>query len=353
MNSMFSKSGAFWALHRGLSQSLRPLGVRFEVRETGPERIGLWRMSLGGLTPKRNGRWLRKLVLIPGLGDTPLSWMPIFFGIRYILKKEYDEVVIIDFPGFSGNLSMDPPPEDFEQVLRTLRSVLVELRPKTLVGHSLGGWFASLLAADKDRRIRIEKLLLFAPSGLLLESYDQTRFRGEFEELLCGGFRHLKPHVFYKQPFWFRFIESQFENLMQLNSWKPLFDSVQPHHLLNSVLHRFTPEVTLVWGKKDTLIPVEHMKDWEKILSTQGQTGSTNLFRKILLEDCGHSPQIERPVATAVILSSLVSGLENAPALLPRKWVHSEEPQNKHWSTLLDLAQNFSKKSAIPRVDGF
>src|SRR5437868_6655235 len=79
--------------------ALRAAGFRWELRRTGDLKIGLWRKSW-----KKNGA-PKRLILVPGFGDTPLTWLPIVASLTPLLKRRYDELVIFDFPGFSGFLS--------------------------------------------------------------------------------------------------------------------------------------------------------------------------------------------------------------------------------------------------------
>jgi pimeloyl-ACP methyl ester carboxylesterase len=62
-----------------------------------------------------------------------------------------------------------------------------------------------------------------------------------------------------------------------------------PDRGLRARLHRLSAPVLLVWGREDRLIPVGYVEDWQNELADS---------RAVILDDCGHVPQVERPTET-------------------------------------------------------
>src|SRR4051812_14911606 len=85
--------------HQAAAHAMRRAGYRWEPRRSGELQLGLWRKEwkrasgIKSHAPKR-------FVLVPGFGDTPMSWLLILGLLRPILRKNFDEIVMVDFPGY-------------------------------------------------------------------------------------------------------------------------------------------------------------------------------------------------------------------------------------------------------------
>ena len=114
--------------------------------------------SPDGLTQHRAGSG-PPLVLLPGLGLTWRSWLPVLGAL-----EERHEVAALDLPGFGASAARDggrPTPGALADAIEGELDRLGWARP-LLVGNSLGGW----LALEFARRGRASRVVAIAPAGL-------------------------------------------------------------------------------------------------------------------------------------------------------------------------------------------
>lgn len=103
------------------------------------------------------------LVLLPGDSENSLAWIPVIEALSidhqtYALDHIYDD-------GRSIYMRPMRTPHDFVQWLDELFTAL-ELNHINLMGHSYGGWQASLYALSHPERL--DKLVLLAPASTVL-----------------------------------------------------------------------------------------------------------------------------------------------------------------------------------------
>jgi pimeloyl-ACP methyl ester carboxylesterase len=300
------------SVHWAAAHAMRRAGYRWELRRSGELKIGLWRKKL------QSGSH-RRLVLIPGFGDTPMSWIGVLTLLRSPLKKNYDEIILVDFPGFSGFLSHEKAFHSMELLKNTFFDVLDSLAPKTVMGHSLGGWLATLYAVECEEGLRPktqtagpgkpyqrpENLILADPSGVFVDEAASNDLRDKFRKALDqeGGFNAIREHVFAREPFWIRWIANHFSDFFRSQEVARFVESFEPSHLIDEVrLEKIQSKVWLIWGEKDTLIPPTSIPLFLKKLNQQGAR-----CRAILIKNAGHSPQLEAPAALAVVLGQVLT----------------------------------------------
>jgi pimeloyl-ACP methyl ester carboxylesterase len=103
------------------------------------------------------------LVLLPGDSENSLAWIPLIAA----LSADY-RTFALDHIFDNGRSIYTRPmkkPSDFVQWLEELFTAL-ELNDINLMGHSYGGWQASLYALAHPQRL--EKLILLAPAATVL-----------------------------------------------------------------------------------------------------------------------------------------------------------------------------------------
>src|SRR5947209_7439570 len=86
--------GLLRSTHWLAGAALKKAGYQFEVRRSGESKIGLWRKHFRP-TPVRG---TKRFVLLPGWGDSPLSWLTVLSLLYSDLRKHYDEIVVFDYP---------------------------------------------------------------------------------------------------------------------------------------------------------------------------------------------------------------------------------------------------------------
>jgi pimeloyl-ACP methyl ester carboxylesterase len=310
-------SSVMWGVH----QLLKLRGFRFEVRRNGAMKIGLWRKVFREKT-LRNPK-PKRIVFLPGFGDTPLSWISIFTLIEPVLKKNFDEIILVDLPGYNGSLAKDPFFQTIDVMMDSLFDVLDSLRPHTIMGHSLGGFFAAHYAAacSSSERVsgrkhshgELDSLIVVDPSGIFESDLDREEWRAKIEKLYDKDLEAWRPFIFAKEPMWFKYVAGQFLDFGARREIRAFIESHRDEHEVQRVLPKITTKVSLIWGEDDSLIPASFAKSWLKFLTSAKGTPNASIIKGV-----GHSPQIEAPAVFSAIIGQILSG--RTPHALGRRW---------------------------------
>lgn len=290
---------------------LKPLGFKLEIRNLGEKKLGLLRKTL---SPPQRNEYPRRLIFIPGLGDTPLGWFTPLSTMIPSLKNHYHELIFIDFPGFAGFLQDEKPITDFTELRDFLFETLDTLRPEVVLGHSMGGWLAAQYLGDCGRELRPRhrpkhayhgpsKAVLINPAGLLVDIEEMTRWQNLFLEGIQTGFEAYRPHLFAREPFWFRFLAPEFGRFIAKPEVQQFIHSITLDHMVNEAISQSRGNVVLLWGDKDSLSPSHWMDAWVDLLKNKALG-----FR---IWEAGHSPHIEKPWATFTLLQKILSHQES------------------------------------------
>jgi pimeloyl-ACP methyl ester carboxylesterase len=299
-------------LHQALKNGLRGAGFRFEQRRAGDCTLGLWRLTYRKV-PK--GRLPRRLVLIPGFGDTPLSWLLPMTMVQPILRSRYDELVCIDFPGFAGFLRENTCLESMDRLLEMAGDALDALKPRAILGHSLGGWVAADYATRTGEGSRPKrkagnwkgprKVILVCPSGVFGSETEKKDWENLFRRAMETGFEAIRSHMFEREPKWFRLVAREVAQFTKRDDIKRFMESFRDEHRLEERLPRVKGEVWLLWGARDRLVPSGWLPAWKRALRDAPAELHT-----VTLPGVGHSPQLEAPLVLAALLGQILSGRE-------------------------------------------
>jgi pimeloyl-ACP methyl ester carboxylesterase len=303
-------------IHQWTNKSFQRVGFQWEERRLGESRLGLWRVPLRRAMPPVPAR--KRIVFLPGFGDTPLSWLGVLTGVMPYARKHYDELILADFPGFGGFLSHDPAFATLDSMMLAVGDLLDDLRPHALLGHSLGGWLVGNYAWECSTGIRPTRksgrysgprlLVPIAAAGVAGSPDEREQFRAIFEKALNVGFNALRPHVFGSEPFWFRLMAAEFEKFLERPEITQFVRSAEDRHSLESKIKDIRSDIRVIWGDRDTLTPTS----WSKIWIKESGEKASGLW----IPKTGHSPQIESPLMTTAALA-LALGYE--PRLPPLK----------------------------------
>ena len=289
--------------HQAAMKLLGNLGFKFEVRHFGESRLGLLRWSLRKPAP---GTLPRRMLMVPGFGDTPLSWWSVLVGLKPVLKREVDEVLIVDYPGYSGFLHDEVAFDSMDELVRVFREVVDSLKPEVMIGHSLGAWLAADYAAERTESLR--RLILVDAGGLVATEEDRASYRGIFQTAIESGCEHLRPHVFAKAPLFMPLFEKEFFSFLATDEARAFVESFEDRHLLNGRVGKIRADTTVLWGEKDTLTPTRWIEQWMRELpEDRKKTG-------VLIRGSGHSPQVEKPGVVIALLTQIFLGKE------PKNW---------------------------------
>ena len=313
MATHYAASVVHWFGQKVFEQS----GFEWSLRRSGDQKLGMWRKKFktrGGQKKIQNKRF----VLTPGFGDSPLSWLMVIGMIGPALRRAgFDEIVLLDFPGFNGRLVDEKCIPTMDLLFEAVEDLFDWLEPDTILGHSLGGWLAARYAVDCGAGIRPKsrrrhgyegpsQLLLVASAGVY-ESIEVRDATGQiFAELVGqGGFDALRPHLFAKEPLWFGWVAKGFSRFAADPGIRQFTQSVREDHILQDRLSEIRARTWLIWGDQDTLVPTGGVGTW-----LAGLLAPESAARAVLLRGVGHSPQLEKPGVTAAVLSQILLGRE-------------------------------------------
>jgi 2-hydroxy-6-oxonona-2,4-dienedioate hydrolase len=242
----------------------------------------------------------QRLLFIHGLGSSADRWLDIPDALSL-----YFHTIAIDLPGFGGS----DKPSDMEYTIEVFSNIVTEFMDKvriseedrgkssirtTLVGHSLGGYIASKIAAEDDDSNFLDKLVLVDSSGNLekptplLDEYldaamnpTKEKVRKVFEQMvsnpllisdvLVQGFidRINKPNSKYA-------FESSLRN--SANTQIGIEN-------LNKIGEKGIPTL-IIWGMHDKVIPTQHSEIFREAIKDS---------RATIIPRTGHAPFTEKP----------------------------------------------------------
>jgi pimeloyl-ACP methyl ester carboxylesterase len=235
------------------------------------------------------------VVLLHGFGSSIYTWKDVLPGLARTRT-----VVALDFPGFGE--SDQPPDLTFEVCPRVVRGLMDKLGvgSATLVGNSLGGAVATVLAARSPERVAA--LVLIDAAGFNLNASDRPLIlrllaspagAALFERLPIRG-RMLRLGL--RQVFFDPALVTDERFNEYLAPWLRPGAPASALSLLTSrtltpaLVADLAPKVTaptlVLWGREDGWIPVEQADRF--VAAIPGA-------RKVVFEGCGHLPQEERP----------------------------------------------------------
>ena len=204
-------------------------------------------------------------------------------------------------PGFNGT----PRPSWVHTINDTAHFNLqmvqqLGLKQYILVGSSMGGWVAAEMAAMGQENLK--GLVLVDAAGIRPE-------KGEIAEILMVSAQSRQALAFYdtsQVPNYDEYSREMTPEETQMDHanremasrliWKPYLHN--PNLPFNLAKVR-TPTL-LVWGRQDAIVPVECGELYRRAVA--------NSTLKVI-DNCGHSPQIEKPQEFQAAITEFLSGL--------------------------------------------
>jgi pimeloyl-ACP methyl ester carboxylesterase len=275
-------------VHLALKQAFLRNGFVFEDLKQGDATFHLIRKTWRTPPP---GQSVRRLVFVPGFGDSPGSWLPLFTICQRELAQRFDEVLVIDFPGYMGFLSHHDMVASMSMLLSVLGTVVESNPPTALMGHSLGGWLAAKTAQDSSRLM--EHLVLLAPSGLV-PSEERKAFGDFIVQNQKLSLPELLELIVYDAKKFGPVLSREFKEFYERPSIREFVDSVQEEQFLDPKAPIKARRISLIWGDHDAFVPTHWMRHW---IEHYGE-----YLDAYLLKDTGHIPQMEHPFVTARVL---------------------------------------------------
>ena len=194
------------------------------------------------------------------------------------------DVIVPDHPGFGQ--SATPPWLDNVDDLVYFYGAFIEalgLQHVVIAGHDIGGWIACELALRDPRPLRA--LVLIAAAGLPLREDGVDTFMCSPDELRRAS---------YVDPGHATGTQTAKDALMTARiAWSPRFHNPQ----LTKWLHRLRVPALVVWGDDDIVFPPAQADAFADLIPDA---------ETLVIEDAGHLPHIEQPVAFAAAVTAFV-----------------------------------------------
>ncbi|MBL7716519.1 MAG: alpha/beta hydrolase [Bdellovibrionales bacterium] len=305
------------------SKALAQIGFEWDqhyVDEHPESGLGVWRLKTSKSRSRkkargpvasstRPGRKTERLVFVPGFGDSSLTWFPVFSLLSPLLSRKFDEIILVDYPGWHGFLHDEACFSSLEKLFKASAKTLDRLEPTVLMGHSLGGWVCAAYAVKKSKQARPsgvsrnymgpEKLILAAPAGLYRSNQEIHQWKENFRDAIEGGFEQMRSRMFAKEPFLFRFISQEFKGFFTRPDVLQLLRSFDAKKLmLKGQAHSIAVPTWILWGDADQVNPFRWHRVW---LDEMGQK-----LRVVQIPKTGHSLQVESPAVVAAVLAQIL-----------------------------------------------
>jgi pimeloyl-ACP methyl ester carboxylesterase len=254
------------------------------------------------------------LIFVHGLSGCWQNWLEQIPGFA-----RDQRVVAVDLPGF-GQSEMPAEEISISGYADAIDALLTELGIDSakIVGNSMGGFIGAELAIQYPARV--ERLVLVAAAGLSIEYIRTVRTQ---------GLRHRAENVAFFSLGWLASRSHQVAARPRLRHALLLLVAAHPARLpaalaveqvqgsgkpgfsdaLNAMcryplrdrLEKISCPTLIVWGDKDRLVPLKDASVFEELITDS---------RRIVYDDTGHVPMMERP---ARFNEDLRSFLEEAP----------------------------------------
>ena len=235
------------------------------------------------------------VVLVHGLGANWQNWLETLPA----LARER-RTIALDLPGF-GESEMPADRISISNYARVVEELCekLDLGPVALVGNSMGGFIVAEMAISYPERA--ERIVLAAAAGISVTSaYRRPTVTAARATTAAGFFkitqrrdfvvrprlRHLALAPVVRHP---TLIAPDLVHEVMKALGKPGYLDALDAVLLYDFrdrLEEISCPALLLWGEKDMLVPVADADEFERRIPDA---------RKVLLEDTGHAPQLERP----------------------------------------------------------
>jgi len=254
-------------------------------------------IDIAGITVelRRGGSGTPVLVIHGELGVP--GWLESFAQLA-----EHHDVIVPSLPGYGRSTS-----PDWVMGVHDLAAWVtwfardIDLRtPVNVIGCSLGGWVAAEIATVAPQFFN--KMVLVGAMGIKLE-------QGEiFDYFLESGLTGLR-RAFHRPEqssafmrYWGNEWTPEETDLVEQHremtcriAWKPYMHSLTLRHLLPGVS---TPTL-LLWGGEDAITPINSGEIYQRAIPRS---------RLVVIENCGHMPEMEKPTEFAGLIENFLAG---------------------------------------------
>lgn len=289
----------FSTLGKATRALLKPLGFSFTTRQVAGVPIVLWEKRLSTRLDDN-----RAMVMVPGLGDSPISWVPL---VALLLREKslkqlgLNRLVLIELPGGLGSMHGAAGISTADALIAIMKEVVDDLKPKYLIGQSMGGFLVGHYAAHQ-KPSWLEKVVMMCPSGMVLHGDPLGEWMQVLREVAEGKpdnfVRHavgsLTKHKLFSLPA--RAFANELRSYLVRPDVQQHINSYTEEHTMDDCAKNITAPVMLIWGEQDTLVPFYLFHEWEKRLKL-GTPKHQHRFLRV--RDAGHGVHVEQPQTVA------------------------------------------------------
>ena len=226
-------------------------------------------------------------VFVHGFADQAGTW-----GTLAGMLPQDRRVVLIDLPGHGDSAAPAEGPLRLTHEVRAVEAVLSDLdsEPVVLVGNSMGGWVAQLVALEHPEKVG--HLVLLNSAGLD-HPLDKRLVLATTEEAFVEKLDLMSANPPSVPGFILRSFAEHFAKQDQLSE---LFDdTMSGQNFTDDRLPSLNVRTTLVWGMDDGFFPMDYAERLRRLIPGA---------RLVQIPSCGHAPQVDCPDALADILAS-------------------------------------------------
>jgi pimeloyl-ACP methyl ester carboxylesterase len=248
------------------------------------------------------------VVMVHGLSGAWQNWLE---QVPHFARSH--RVIAVDLPGFGGS-PMPPWEISIPAYGRFLHDFCEKLGIGTcaLVGHSMGGFIATELAIRDPARAQCLALVSAAGvtyarmrrepaevAGRMGAAAAPVGFKFRMEGIKRARLRSLAFRGVFHDPNGLR-RELLFENIvpaLQSPGYLPAITTLVGYDIRDRLTEIEVPTL-IVWGRHDRIVPVAGAFSYEKRIGENA--------RRVIFDNCGHCPQMERPTRFNRLLESFL-----------------------------------------------
>ena len=250
----------------------------------------------------------RPIMLVHGLGAAWQCWLETMPR----LAAEGRRVVALDLPGH-GSSDMPRAPISIEGYGRSVESLCdrLDLGQVVAVGHSMGGFTAAEFAIQYPQRV--ERLVLQAAAGISTNNLQRAPLlAGARVAAALGTAAAAQSDLVARRP---RLRWLAMQTVMRHPSrirpdfiWElvahagakgflPALEAIVTYDFRDR-LSRISCPTLVIWGREDMLVPARDADEYARTIPNA---------RKVVFEDTGHSPMMERPQTFNDVLAEFLA----------------------------------------------
>jgi pimeloyl-ACP methyl ester carboxylesterase len=273
-------------MHLLFRQLFESRGFRFEELHQGDSKFFVIRKKFKNPLP---GQQIQRLILVPGFGDTPASWIPLYGILSKDLVEHFHEIILIDFPGYTGFLSGQAMVPSMKILLGVVRTVCEAHSPTVLIGHSLGGWLAAKVTQELKQPL--EHLLVIAPSGLTPDEKERQTFGDFITNNQNLPLEELLDLIMHEPKAIKTIVNEDIKKFFEKPEIRQFVESVKSEDFIDHTLPFRAKKLSVIWGGNDQFVPSHWIRYWVEYYG--------EYLDGYLLKNTGHVPQLERPLVLA------------------------------------------------------